>query len=182
MLDKTKATNADPIFAAIEKYKRADKLCIALHTAFDDAEEAIDGHAPFSLIAWRNYSAIGGSEIERARDEFLSTGAADPETIEREYQDAKARYLARREEMERWYQEHGIFDLWQRSRKSVEAIWAARAALVMTAPTTLTGLAAYLNFITSHMDRNDDERPFVDDETGAFVRAMARSVNMIEAA
>jgi hypothetical protein len=27
---------------------------------------------PFTLIAWRKYSAIGYSEIERAREEFLA--------------------------------------------------------------------------------------------------------------
>jgi hypothetical protein len=46
-----------------------------------------------ALIGWRNYSHIGGSEIERARREFIE-GGMEPAVIEQEYRDAKRRYRA----------------------------------------------------------------------------------------
>src|SRR5271163_357825 len=89
--------DADPIFAAIEQhqklFKAYDDLCDALEEAEMKAKKK-HGDRPWSLIAWRNYSAIGGSEIDDRREEFLDLPGIDPKKIEKEYRDAKARQRA----------------------------------------------------------------------------------------
>src|ERR1035437_1236227 len=93
----TKASQADPIFAAIEKHRKLFKawnaLCDALERAETKAKKKY-GRRPWSLVAWRNYSAIGGSEIEARREEFLKLPGIDPKKIEKEYLEAKARERA----------------------------------------------------------------------------------------
>ncbi|HEY8008318.1 MAG TPA: hypothetical protein VIE66_16320 [Methylocella sp.] len=54
---------------------------------------------------------IGGTEIERARDEFLSQPGADREQIEREYYAAMARYSATEYEGIAWDQRTGLASL-----------------------------------------------------------------------
>ncbi len=90
----TKSAVVDPIFAAIKEHRslvkdrqRAD----AILDARQISAQRIHRNRPSALVAWRNYSAICGYEIEKARDEFLKLPRADPEQIEKEYQDAKAR-------------------------------------------------------------------------------------------
>jgi hypothetical protein len=88
---------ADPIFAAIEKHRKLVKTWNALSNVFDLAETKAEkkyGRRPWSLIAWRDYSAIGGSEIEDRRAEFLRLASIDPKKIEKEYLAAKARERA----------------------------------------------------------------------------------------
>jgi hypothetical protein len=87
----------DPIFGAIEEYRKLFKACGKLYDALDQAETKAQkkyGDRPWSLVAWRNYSAIGGSEIEDRRKEFLRLPAIDPKKIEKEYLEAKARERA----------------------------------------------------------------------------------------
>ena len=75
----TKASQADPIFAAIEKHRKMFKAWNALYDALERAETKARkkyGRRPWSLVAWRNYSAIGGSEIEDRREEFLKLPAS----------------------------------------------------------------------------------------------------------
>ena len=83
----TKASQADPIFAAIEKHRKLFKAWNALYDALERAETKAKkkyGRRPSSLVAWRNYSAIGGSEIEDRREEFLKLPGIDPKKIEKE--------------------------------------------------------------------------------------------------
>jgi hypothetical protein len=77
----------DPIFTAIEKHRKMLKAWIALSDALERAETKAKkkyGRRPSSLVAWRNYSAICGSEIEARREEFLKLPGIDPKKIEKE--------------------------------------------------------------------------------------------------
>jgi hypothetical protein len=78
---------ADPIFAAIDKHQKLVRAVNALSDALERAELKAKkkyGRRPWSLVAWRNYSAIGGSEIEARREEFLKLPGIDPKKIEKE--------------------------------------------------------------------------------------------------
>jgi hypothetical protein len=71
----TRASQVDPIFAAIDNHRKLFKAWNALYDAIERAESKANkkhGRRPWSLVAWRNYSAIGGSEIEDRREEFLT--------------------------------------------------------------------------------------------------------------
>ncbi|OKO66894.1 hypothetical protein AC630_41105, partial [Bradyrhizobium sp. AS23.2] len=51
----------------VDLYRRAKAALQQVSIELDDAHEAAftaHGHRPAALIPWRNYSAIGGSEIE----------------------------------------------------------------------------------------------------------------------
>ncbi len=82
----TRASQPDPIFAAIDNHRKLVKAWNALSDALDRAESKAKkkhGQRPWSLVAWRNYSAIGGSEIEDRREEFLKLPGIDPKKIPR---------------------------------------------------------------------------------------------------
>jgi hypothetical protein len=87
------AAGVTPVAAAIERYRSADALFYDLSQKLEDAKDAVldkHGHRPIPLVAWRNYSHIGGSEIEDRRREFLLRGE-DPKIIENEYRAVKQR-------------------------------------------------------------------------------------------
>lgn len=78
--------------ALVERCRKGDRRWTVLADKIDAAEEAarsVYGRRPIALIAWRNYSHIGGSEIERARDEFLRDGI-DEKLVRSEYRLAKS--------------------------------------------------------------------------------------------
>jgi hypothetical protein len=78
----------DPNFAAIEKLRRTEAEFHDVCEQLDQAEFATGETWPCPLVAWRSYSMIGRTEIERARDEFLAQGL-DPRKIEKEYREKK---------------------------------------------------------------------------------------------
>jgi hypothetical protein len=85
-----------PLDDALDRHRKANKLLGRLHDKLADAKTAAakkQGHRPIELIAWRNYSHIGGGELERVRRTFLAQGE-DASIIEQEYHDAKRRYRA----------------------------------------------------------------------------------------
>jgi hypothetical protein len=148
MTDKLKT--GDPIFAAIDEHSRLVKASDRLHTALDLARSKAEkkhGSRPFVLIAWRHYSHIGGSEIDRAREEFLKLPAIDPKKIEKEYVAAKARYRAAERAELAWYKRSGL----EPQRREYERTFAAerRAAvrLAKTMPSTPAGAAAMLAYV-----------------------------------
>src|SRR5687767_15121006 len=69
---------ADPIFAAIEAHRVVWASYDDAARELDEAECAIDEFRPTPLIAWRNYSHIGWSEIDTARQRFLGEFPAWP--------------------------------------------------------------------------------------------------------
>jgi hypothetical protein len=160
---------ADPIFAAIERYEQASREFDEAHRLYENVREAADDHEPYNLIAWRNYSHIGGSEIERARDEFLSAPGVDRKKIMREYHDAKRRHAKTYRDQEAWAQRHGAWDLLARMRKSKPELFEARSTLAQCVPTTMLGLSAML---AAAVDKLDGEPIFNDDDEVAFLQSI----------
>jgi hypothetical protein len=69
---------------------------------------------------------------------------------------------------------------------AVNALIAARAELAKTAPTTLAGILAYLDYVLSESDKIDDflfvtggMDPNKDDEARNFLRSLSRAVRQI---
>lgn len=106
-------------------------------------------------IEWRNYSSIGGHEIERARDEFLRELDADPEQIEREYRYAKDREKAAQLEDEAWDLRAGVAEL----RKQSDEAWCAQEkagwALAKTKPSTVAGASALLKYAANDIEMGE---------------------------
>lgn len=150
----------DPVFAAIVTLKAADEKSIAAYEALDNAETAArveHGNRPHELIAWRNYSAIGGSEIDDRRERFLRQRVADPAQIEIEYQDAKRRYEKRVREGKTWDRLAGITSLREQNDQARRDFWTAAEALANTVPTTLPGAHLLLDLVVRELEWGDDE-------------------------
>jgi hypothetical protein len=99
-----------------ENYEKWSLLVEDLEAAENVASESL-GSRPFALIAWRNYSHIGGPEIDSARGEFLGMGIS-PEIVEKEYRDAQKRYSALRKAGDAWDRKAGI----TKKRKSLKLL------------------------------------------------------------
>jgi len=144
----------DPMFAAIAEHRL---LCRAWHRLSDQLDTAEfraqkkHGQRPWSLIAWRNYSAIGGAEIEKARDEFLSLPAIDPKRILREYRDAKMRERAGKKAEIDWDKRAGLTAL---RRALDQAIATEEESAMKMAKTKVTaaGAAALIAYINEQIE------------------------------
>jgi hypothetical protein len=142
------ASAPDPIFAAIAAHKALVKKTNRLYDKLDLAEhnaKETHGRRPWSLIAWRNYSAIGGAEIDDRRELFLRHGA-DPTQIEQEYQDAKRRESEAVRAGREWDKKAGIASLRQEYERSHRAVRAAARLMAKTKPTTAAGAAAMVDY------------------------------------
>lgn len=143
-------TGLDPIFAAIAAYRQTSSECFAVSRQLDEAEVRVHkaGHKrPCPLIAWRNYSHIGGSEIEHARDEFLAAPGANKELIEFEYLDAKRRAHRAQLKERRWYKIHGLTELSTKSEQLWSEFGEVGRRLEITIPTTPAGAGALIALI-----------------------------------
>jgi hypothetical protein len=147
---KLPAVSVDPIFAAIRRYTVAERTACRLSDELDekesDAGQSI-GRRPTALISWRNYSAIGGSELERCRDEFLAEPGCDSEEIWREYRDAKRRCASRLREIRDWISRAGLAELVIKDERAQAERERLAKALSETSPTTIAGAAALLRFV-----------------------------------
>jgi hypothetical protein len=147
-----KAHSADPIFAAIAEHKRILAVAGDLQNELDLAEfEAAKthGHRPIAFIRWRNYSAIGASEIDGRREEFLNLPDADPAAIEQEYLDAKARIKAKQAAGPAWDNRTGLAKQRRDYMRAMAAESRHTKHLALTKPTTPAGAAALLRYILS---------------------------------
>jgi hypothetical protein len=143
---------ADPIFAAIETHKKLYKQLHRLFRAKDEAEcNACERHGlrPIALIAWRDYSHIGGSEIDRARLRFLDDGI-DPQTVEAEYRDAKKRYRAKERAGRAWDKRAGTASLQAQIRQLWRDVDTAGMRMAKTEPITPAGAGALVAY--AHAD------------------------------
>ena len=140
----------DPIYAAIEQHRKliaeSDRLYDELQKAEYVAEKK-HGRRPSSLIAWRSYSAIGASEIDDRREEFLRQPGADRKQVEREYGDAKDRARAAVRAGLEWDKRAGIAPLRQLYERTRRAETAAGICMANTKPTTLAGAAALVDYV-----------------------------------
>jgi hypothetical protein len=135
----------DPIYAAIESHKRLVAASETLSMALANAEDEIRGR-PSTLIAWRKYGAIGGSEIERARDKFLTEPGADRWNVMQEYRHAKRAERENYRAGAEWDRRHGLRTKRREEYHAEKAALAAQEHLSQLEPTTVAGagaLAAY---------------------------------------
>jgi hypothetical protein len=149
------AAIGDPIFALIAEHKALTKKMYRLSDKLDEAQaEAteIHGKRPFELIAWRSYSAIGGSEIDRAREKFLSQPGADREQIEKEYLDAKARLAAAESACVEWDHRVGVAPLREQYERANDAWRKTVMRMARTKPVTPAGAAALIDYARRDID------------------------------
>jgi hypothetical protein len=136
----------DPIYGFLEEHPRLRDRMFEACRSLNDVEEATEERWPCPLVAWRKYSHIGFSEIERARDEFLALPGIDPEIIEQEYREVKADERAKQQALVDWYKRNGMAELKAEQARAVEAERTALLALLTTRPTTIAGLIALLEY------------------------------------
>jgi len=155
MTKKSKlATANDPVLAAMAEARRLDKAWHRLSDALDRAEakaRETHGPRPCSLIAWRDYSAIGGSEIEGGRERYLNMPEIDPKKIEEEYQAAKARERAAKLAGIEWDKRAGIAAQRRECALTLANELKAHMQMAKTAPTTPAGAAALLAYVKADM-------------------------------
>jgi hypothetical protein len=155
------APEVDPIFAVIEKHKQLSAAANESICKFGDAQDAVpsDDPRPFTLVAWRKYSAIGGGEIEAAREEFLAEPGANRERVEREYAKVKAAYRANLRAEVDWYDRHGITPLRIEDRRLWRQVNEAEDDLETTRPTTIAGAGALVAHAHAEMVEYEDMTP-----------------------
>jgi hypothetical protein len=144
---------ADPIFAAIENHHKLNKALHALWEVMDMAEcEAAKKHGrrPSPLIDWRNYSGLGHSGIERAKDDLRLSGV-DPETIKTEYWDARARLLGAELARKEWDKRVGLAALRRDVDRATSAEQRAAQEMARTKPRTPAGAGALLAYTKTLM-------------------------------
>lgn len=144
---------ADPALAVIDQLTAAHKSASDIYCALDEAEsEAKDrfGPKPACGISWRDYSWIGGDELDAARDDFLSSGL-DPVTVAAEYIDAKERERAAQQTQQDWYQKSGLADLETSNQQAWAEANRLEDELEATMPTTMAGAVALLAFVAKEL-------------------------------
>lgn len=170
-------TKSDPIFAAIQELmlasRRSCRAYDALCEALANARKA-HGDEPETFIEWRgNYT----NDIEKIRLDLLYRLPASAETIEREYEDAKARQRAAQAAARRWRQLTGVAAFWKADKACDRAYWAAVRKLARTAPTTPEGAGAMVQFLAKEIDMGEAEWHVVALKTAAVaLRKMQSSL------
>jgi hypothetical protein len=167
--EPAKEHEPDPIFAAIEEHRRLWDEEYNVSTMLDEAERE-KGRAPIPLIAWRTYSHIGGSEIERARKEFLRHRVAKPRKIEQEYREAKARERAVWRAHRQWYKKNGLAALKTQCDQVRKAEQKALMALTTIRPTTTAGAGALVMYVRD--DMKDGDHPWQERALANAARAL----------
>jgi len=97
----------------VKRCRKGNRRWDVLYEKIERAESAARGEfgrRPFKLIAWRNYSAIGGPSIEGARDGFIRDGI-DEKVVRAEYRQAKKREREAVRAGEDWDRKAGLTDL-----------------------------------------------------------------------
>lgn len=150
----------DPIFSALDAFRKGQRLSLDLYTELDEAEATAKRHTgeprPWRLIRWRHYSAIGGSELADRREEFLRDWAKGDPTltmiVEAEYEDAKEREQAARAAGVDWDTKNGLTDLRERYHRTEGDVNTAVRRLSETEPTTVAGCAALVQAVAEEIE------------------------------
>jgi hypothetical protein len=152
------ACRKDPVFDLIATVRKTKK---ARNIAYDRAERAEfrarkkHGYRPIALIAWRYYSAIGGSEIDRARLEFLQLPGANPEKIAAEYRDAQDRYSRAVRAGPAWDKKAGLVQFRKAVGSAIAADEKAIEKFSKARPVTLAGAATMIDFIVADSEAGE---------------------------
>jgi hypothetical protein len=151
---KRPAPADDPIFAAIENHRKLDEAWSALTAALSEAE----GHAkeklgrrPVSLVYWRGSKPFCGSEIDDVKAEFLKSPNANPQTINDEYWNYKARLLGTELARKEWDKRAGLATQRRDLERALSAEQCAALQLAKTRPTTPAGAGALLAYVKNIM-------------------------------
>ena len=151
------------IAVAIERSMAATSASRAAYQAWDDAESAARerfGYPPSSLIHWRDYH-VGGSELERVRDQYLALGF-DKELIEEEYVNAQGRLQANLDGITVWERQVGIADLAKQRWDTLDEHWAAAEALAKIKPSSVADALALHGFVWANLIELEGENSMVD--------------------
>lgn len=101
------------------------------------------GYIPYANIAWRNYSAIAGDELERARDEFIQRGIS-PSIVASEHKNAKRRLRDAERREKQWLTENGVIPFEQRADACLSRLKDVESRLGKAKPTSPAAIAALL--------------------------------------
>jgi hypothetical protein len=134
----------------------------------DDALRTEYGRRPIALIAWRNYSAIGGTEIDKARDEFLRNGIP-AKVVQREYRAAKRREREKERAGEDWDRSVGLSEIRKEHDECSRECRTAWDALGKVKVASIADAAAIMNILRDRVRRFDE----ISDgwEVAAFMNA-----------
>jgi hypothetical protein len=139
----------DTTFDRIRQHKVLSEQLLSLWEAEELAVEAAEqthGNQPSELISWRNYSAIGGFEIERVREEFISLGIPT-DVVEREYRDAKRRYEKQIAKRREWAKKTGVDRINQKCKALLEERNNVIQTLIDQPPVTHKAASALILYI-----------------------------------
>lgn len=145
----------DPIFEMIKEHHHLYNEWDRIGTEFDKAEGKVSHtieRRPSTLIAWRNYSAIGGHEIDEMRDRLLAEPRANRKKVEREYRQAKKRERLAIEAERQWYERHDLARSKDSYKRIIEVESQAREALAKVQPTTPAGAAELIACVCRDME------------------------------
>ena len=173
----TRSNSNDPIFDAIKIYRSLIRVGDGLYDKLERAAfrgQNKYGSRPWSLIAWRDYSAIGGHEIDDRRDDFLGQPGANRKQIEKEYRDAKAREAAAKSAGIEWDKRAGLAELRDEYERARRAEHSAAMRMARTRPTTPAGIAALITFTRRDMQSGDTEWHMAALKTAASACAALR--------
>jgi hypothetical protein len=149
------ATLRTPLDDALDRHQKAGRLFDRIWNQLDAAKYAAaekHGHRPIALIAWRNYSHIGGGEIERVRKEFLERGM-DASIVEQEYLDAKRRYKAIVKAGKDWDRRAGLASKSKAVCEARAELHAANKALGSVELRSVADASALLDFVYANLKR-----------------------------
>lgn len=155
----------------VDRCRKGNRLWDILADKIDEAEAAAAvelGYRPIPLVAWRNYSAIGESEIEGARDRFLREGVP-ANVVEAEYRDAKKRERDIELAGEEWDRKAGLTELrlkYEECRTETRTAWLALGKVRLT---SVKDAAAIIGVLRKRMHTFNE---LSDDwEVAAFMNA-----------
>lgn len=149
----------DPALVALARMRAASRAVDRTYEAYEAAEQAARpalGQRPWSLIAWRNYSAIGGSELETARDNFLRRGV-DPALVESEFQDAKRRQRQAVRDGQQWDWRANAAHLRRAKDADLKRYRGSLWVLARTTPTTPAGAGAMASWLAKELRWYDEK-------------------------
>jgi hypothetical protein len=168
-------TKVDPIFAAIEAHKAAEKKWLAVATILDRKEHAAAkkiGRDPHYAVPWRNF-AVEQSSVREKRDLFLKRGEVSPRLIRAEYLDALERCRAQARLADSWARRAGVTKLRRQLEAGIAQEQIVSDRLSRIRPTTAASAAALIEYASAAFE--------YDSPLGWQVRALKTAVAALKA-
>jgi hypothetical protein len=165
----------DPIFAAIKKHRQLEREWMRLSEALERTENKAEkkhGRRPWSLIAWRNYGAIGGQGIDDRREEFLKLPGIDPKKIEKEYRAAKARERAAMRAERAWDKRAGTAEQRRQLEHALARTKAHAIRMAKMKPRTPAGAGALVAYVRTDADTEIEWHMIALDTVAAALASM----------